>query len=1116
MTALSELLKRQAGQDSIRVSGLAGSSKAYLLSQLPEGRSGNGLVCLTATPKEATRLQSDLEFFGMETEFFPPWDAFPFSNLSPHPEIECQRMRILNSLVRGQPLRWVTTAAAFFPLLPPREVLSLEKKLRLFEAFDREALFQQLSQWGYQKVTLVSDRGTFAVRGSLVDLFTPSLPSPVRIEWTGDLIESIRSFDPKTQKSLAPLEEISLIPCRAILLNPETQKRFERKIRAIAEERDIPKSAWGPLIEKVNQGIFFSGIESFLPLFYETTSSIWDYLENSPVVADETGPWKEAIDDYQEEVQILFSAHPPLVRPSDLLLSEEALSSKLKKAARLIFSPFSEESKIPIETHERIREFASLAKKIDRWAETDQVTLVAPSETQKSRLQDLLHPYFPNRFPFQIRVGSLSGGFRLPEERITYLTDEEIFGPRLHRPVSKSFQGGLSLSSLSEIKEGDPIVHKQHGIGLYQGLLPMKIDGIQNDFLILEYKGGDKLYLPVFRMNLIQKYSGADQAPRIDRLGSSTWQNLRQKAEKAIREMAGELLNLYAARSVGKGFSFSAPNELFEAFEASFPYDETADQEKAIQETLADMQKPQPMDRLILGDVGYGKTEVAMRAALLTILSGKQVAILVPTTLLAFQHLERFTERFRDLPVRIEMISRFRSKAEQKKILQELKEGKIDILIGTHRLLQPDISFKELGLLVIDEEHRFGVLHKERIKHFRKSVDVLTLSATPIPRTLYMSLIGIRPISVIETPPNDRLAIRTFVLPFEESIIREAILREIKRGGQAFFVHNQVETIGAMKKFLDQLIPEAKSEIAHGQMKEEELEEVMIRFYHQKFQILICTTIIESGIDISTANTIFINKAERFGLAQIYQLRGRVGRSGHRAFAYFLVSENSNLSAQAAERLKVLQKFSELGSGFRMASYDLEIRGAGNLLGDQQSGQITAIGYELYTELLEGAVRELKGGKVLQEIDPELHFKLPATLPSSYLPDPPLRLEWYRKLASLESEEEIEPIRDELVDRFGKIPPEVENLLELSAIKTYAKKLRLKQVRYDGKNFSYAFDPSTPLPPEILTQMIEKDKRIRLTPDSHLIIQKPLADSLILMETKKFLRNLALYVAEKT
>ncbi len=602
--------------------------------------------------------------------------------------------------------------------------------------------------------------------------------------------------------------------------------------------------------------------------------------------------------------------------------------------------------------------------------------------------------------------------------------------------------------------------------------------------------------------------------PRLDKMGGTSWAKIRGKSEKAIRELAGELLNLYAARSSGAGFAYSPPNDLFEAFEAEFPFEETPDQEVAIQEVLSDMQSPRPMDRLVLGDVGYGKTEVALRAAFKAVLDGKQVALLVPTTLLAFQHYERFVERFRNYPVTVAMISRFRSATEQKKILQDLAAGTIDIVIGTHRLLQPGVSFKNLGLLVIDEEHRFGVDQKEKLKRLRKNVDVLALSATPIPRTLYMSLVGIRAISVIETPPTDRLAIRTHVMPFEEGVIREAIVRELKRGGQIFFVHNEVQSIGRMREFLTRLVPEAMIEIGHGQMEEEKLEKIMIRFFHQEFNLLLCTTIIESGIDIPTANTIIINNTQEFGLAQIYQLRGRVGRGNHRAYAYLLVPEEARLTTEALRRLEVLQRFSELGAGYQMASYDLEIRGAGNLLGSAQSGSMNAIGYELYTELLEKAVHELKGETFLEEIDPELHFRVPAFIPEAYVPDPPVRLELYRRLSSLREETDLDPISEELKDRFGPTPPETERLLELSAIKILAKKLRIKQVRYDGRNFLYAFDPSSPLNPDLLTQRITKEpKRYRLTPDLRFFVHHPLPKvEQSLEESAKFLRQLILHL----
>ncbi|MBI2082764.1 MAG: transcription-repair coupling factor [Deltaproteobacteria bacterium] len=1120
MTPLEELTKRLAGGETqVRCTGLVGSSKAYLLSRLLGKETKKAVVYLAPSSKEASQIQNDLEFFGIASEFFLPHDAFPFTPLSSHLDVTCQRMGILARLLKKQCRVIVTTPTAIATFLPPSSVFQkvlLEYSLEV----DRTALIRRLSEWGYEKVTLVTDRGTFAVRGALLDLFPSTEERPIRVEWIGDLIESIRIFDPRSQKTIDPIDRIEIAPAREIVLGKENFKNFQQAIRSRAETEDIPKSYWGPLLEKIGSEIYFSGIETYLPFFYEKPATFFDYLSNPLVIVDDPSAVSSSLQSYLDEVNSLCqSLEHPLITLQEVINQNKLWENQSGTHLELVPFGGPDTLSFPIETHNLRSEIkkssqeplAPIARAIKGWLETDRVILVASSETQRSRLQDLLSPYFPTPFPFEIKVGLLATGFRDPAGHLTYLTDEEIFGPRIHRPQKSSSWEGLS--SLAEIKLGDPLVHTQHGIGLYRGMTPMTIDGITNDFLLIEYRGEDKLYLPIYRLNLIQKYTGGDGAPRLDKLGGTSWITIRQKAEKTIRQIAGDLLNLYAARTAGKGFAFSPPNEMFEAFEASFPYEETPDQERAIAETLADMQHERPMDRLILGDVGYGKTEVAMRAAYKAALDGKQTAILVPTTLLAFQHAERFAERFRDTPVRIEMLSRFRPRAEQKRVLQEMALGNIDIVIGTHRLLQPDISFKNLGLLVIDEEHRFGVSHKEKIKHLRKNVDALTLSATPIPRTLYMSLVGIRGVSIIETPPTDRLAIRTFVMPFQDSVIREAISREIKRGGQVFFLHNNIQTMGKMKEFLEKLIPEAKCEIAHGQMEEEGLEEIMIRFYHQEFNLLLCTTIIESGIDIPTANTILINEADRFGLAQIYQLRGRVGRGAHRAYAYLLIAEDKELTPEATQRLQVLQKFSELGTGFRMANYDLEIRGAGNLLGREQSGQMTAIGYELYSELLEQAVRELKGEKVLEEIDPELHFKLPAYIPESYLPDPPLRLELYRRLSSLDSEDEIEPILDELRDRFGKPPVEVENLLELSAVKTYAKRLRLKQIRYDGRNFSYAFDPTSPLPPEVLTEMIKKDPKVmKLTPDLRLIIHKPVRDDHLLMETKKFLRELTIRV----
>ncbi|HEX5037505.1 MAG TPA: transcription-repair coupling factor [bacterium] len=1164
MTPLQRLEERiRSGDRRIVAGGLTGSSKAYVLSRLIAAGAGRCFVYLAPRARDAAKFQRDLEFFLKpfaqgEVFFFPPHDVLPFTHLSPHPQVACERLRTLQAFVRKAPPLFVaTTVAAVLSPLPPKSVLEGALTLKAGTELDpktrglsgRDDFLRTLASWGYQNVPLVIDAGNIAVRGSLVDLYNPLEENPVRIEWLGDTVEALRAFDPKTQRSLGAVDAVTIIPVREVILDEKTTATFAEKARKHAEARDLSRSKWAEPLEKVREGIPYPGIETDLPLFYDRPTSFWDWLpEDAVLILDDAAAVSDAIDEHVEEVKTIVSGASGASKET-LLAVEDVLATAAMRAAlegkrRLAMPSFDASGDaVVFETkphtdlrHEierskkGVEPLAPLARHLQDWLLTDRVYLVSGSLPQAERLRDLLIHYLPHLPPVSkenfseanvpeasaaLLAGGLAGGFRLPSERVTFLTDEEIFGPKIRKPVREG-RGGLDLSSFAELKNGDPVVHKEHGIGLYRGLIPMEVENVRNDFLIVEYQGGDKLYVPVYRMNLIQRYTGADgREPKLDKMGGASWAKIRGKSEKIIRELAGDLLNLYAARTAGHKPPFSPPNELFEAFEASFPYEETPDQDRAIAEVLGDMQKDKPMDRLVLGDVGYGKTEVALRAAFKAALDGRQVAFLVPTTLLAFQHYERFLQRFKDYPVNVDMISRFRSPAEQKATVKKIAEGKVDIVVGTHRLLQPDISFKNLGLLIMDEEHRFGVEQKEKIKRLKKNVDVLALSATPIPRTLYMSLVGIRPISVIETPPTDRLAIRTFVMPFEEEVVREAILREFKRGGQVFFVHNEVETIGRMKERLQTIVPEAKIGVGHGQMEDDDLEQVMIKFFHQEFNLLLCTTIIESGIDIPTANTILIHNADRFGLAQIYQLRGRVGRGGHRAYAYLLVEEGKRLTPEATQRLAVLQRFSDLGTGYKMASYDLEIRGAGNLLGTSQSGQMAAIGYELYTELLEKAIHELKGETALEEIDPELHFAVPAFISEDYIPDPPVRLEAYRRLSSLTDELEADIVREEMRDRFGELPPEAENLVELSTLKVHAKKLRLKQVRADAKHFVFAFDPSSPLNPDLLMERITRaPKRYRLTPDFRFIVthglEKP-AEALA--GAKKFLRELTLHLS---
>jgi transcription-repair coupling factor (superfamily II helicase) len=746
-----------------------------------------------------------------------------------------------------------------------------------------------------------------------------------------------------------------------------------------------------------------------------------------------------------------------------------------------------------------------LVEHLRQWREQGwRVLLVCHQRGQAERLRDLLELHGLSLLfdpastakgaragELRLVLGDLAAGFRLPDEKLAVVAEEEIFGHRVRRRGLAAARAKALLSTLAELKEGDFVVHADHGIARYRGLQHLQMGRIEGDFLHLEYAGEDRLYVPVDRIEKVQKYVGSEgHIPRLDKMGGGAWEKAKVKARAAVEELARDLLKIYALREMAEGFRYAPPDRLFREFEAAFPYEETPDQLAAIGDVLGDMESERPMDRLICGDVGYGKTEVAIRAAFKAALDGRQVAVLVPTTVLARQHGETFAERFKGTPVEVEMVSRFRSAAEQKRILERAATGKIDVLIGTHRLLQRDVRFKNLGLVIIDEEQRFGVTHKERLKKLRAEVDVLTLTATPIPRTLHMSLMGLRDLSVIDTPPVDRLAIRTYVTRFDEELIREAIRRELRRGGQVFFVHNRVQSIAAMAEFVQTLVPEAKVVVGHGQMGEKALEEVMLAFVEGESNVLVCSTIIESGLDIPRANTIIINRADCFGLAQLYQLRGRVGRSRHRAYAYLLIPGEGTLTREARERLKVLQELTELGAGFRIASHDLELRGAGDLLGGRQAGQIAAIGFEMYTELLEEMIHELKGLAREEKIDPEIRLGLSAFLPEKYVPDPNQRLVFYKKLAAADDEESLYAAVDELRDRYGEIPPPAGLLLELMKLRVLMKRLKVELADYDGRQLIFGFHAGTPVPPEKILRLLEDPQgRYRFTPDYRLSVR---------------------------
>ncbi|MDD3295041.1 MAG: transcription-repair coupling factor, partial [Geobacteraceae bacterium] len=957
---------------------LKGSAPAFLISRLLPLLSS---PCIIATPDadSAEEFYGELRLYSENpgTVFhFPPWETSPFEQSSPHPDISGERLRTLSALQEGRAAAVIAPVSALMQRVLPTNVLgNYSQYLVVGEEADWDALLRKLVDIGYSMVPLVEDRGSASVRGGILDIYPPDHASPFRIEFFGDLVESIRTFDPLTQRSLHPVDELVILPSREIILSEDIVRGFATSLKRRCDDLGIQATRRRELLEQLQHSIYPPGIEYLQPLLHPGLETLFDYTGPGGILV-EMDPLavRESEDIFQDELIIAerkAAESAAIVCERDGLFLDVEYWRKLKRNLRSVSVPFLELSdksedgtrfSFAGEDNSDIRPSLSpyregvlrpLVDRINTWRQRNiRVSIVCHQWSQTQRLQELLSHYrvpltisegrFHDDFsdPSSIRIltGELSRGFRLPAEGLAVIAEEEIFGKRVKRRDLSDVRKKQILVSLAELKPGDFMVHVDFGLGIYRGLQHMAFEGIGGDFLLLEYAGKDKLYLPVDRINLVQRYVGGEGSqPSLDRLGGAGWEKKKAKAREAVEEIAGELLQIYAERQVREGFSFTPPDDLYREFEASFAFEETPDQLGAIQDVLSDMERSRPMDRLVCGDVGYGKTEVALRAAFKAAMDGKQVTVLVPTTVLASQHFETFTSRFASYPVTVGMLSRFRTPKEQKEVLEGVKTGRIDVIIGTHRLLQKDVIFKDLGLIIIDEEHRFGVSHKEKLKKFRSVVDVLTLTATPIPRTLNMSLSGIRDLSIIDTPPVDRLAIKTFVARFSDELIREAVLRELRRGGQVFFVHNRVQSIGAMAEYLRNLVPEAKLVVGHGQMQEKELEEVMLGFLHGDFNLFLCTTIIESGLDIPSANTMIVNRADTFGLAQLYQLRGRVGRSSQRAYAYFLIPGEGSITADARERLRVIQDLTELGSGLRIAMHDLEIRGTGDFLGSRQS-----------------------------------------------------------------------------------------------------------------------------------------------------------------------------------
>jgi len=1164
------------GEKQLRVRGLRGSAKSFFLSLLVHDFPKT-LTVVSPTEKDALQVYQDLCFFLGEEHiyFYPPWDVLSTDMLAFQREVELQRIDILCRLWLGEPMVIVCPLKAVMQKIVSKSAFAAYvQEISIGAWIDRDELIAKLIDGGYHRTSLVEQKGEFSVRGNIVDLFTLPMDKPVRMEFMGDELESIREFSPASQRSTKELAEFLLFPVREVLMTPERKRLAVQNIRRRSNELDLSRSMKDRLCDILEDELVSSINPLFLSLFYETygrveengdaeqaspadetparldqntpgagaagLGALFDYLPPDGLVAiDDETTLRQAAENIDSQIErFLFRAadegkfYPEkdsvhltvemtarLAAPFQQVFLEDlqmGLEDDVSGDWRPAFSVQTQSGFIakppaPAWGHDEGC-LAPMAEQIKDWiSQGTLVTFLCSGPEDLQRMEGLFSGYglavhfseqpfltdvFEHRAPGKlvIREGRLSGSFQIPGLQLAVISEEEIFGKKITRRKKAVGREGYFLKSFGELKEGDYVVHTDHGIGLYRGLQKLSAGGIDNDFLLIEYSDKDKLYIPVDRLDRIQRYIGPeDYRPKVDKLGGPSWETAKERVKKSVREIAEELVALYAAREVMEGHTFSAPDRIYDEFCTTFEFEETPDQARAIEDVHIDMNSAKPMDRLICGDAGFGKTEVALRAAFRAAMDAKQVALLVPTTILAEQHFKNFAERLKNYPIRVEVLNRFKTKAEAKDILDGIRRGAVDIVIGTHRLLQKDVAFKDLGLVIIDEEQRFGVVHKEKLKKLRTLVDVITLSATPIPRTLHLSLIGLRDLSIINTPPENRLPIKTYVLEFDESMIKEAIERELARGGQVFFLHDRVRSIYAVARFVGRLAPEARIGVAHGQMKSKDLEETMTRFIKGVHNVLVCTTIIGSGLDIPSANTIIINRADRFGLAQLYQIRGRVGRSKEEGFAYLLVPKGVMLSRDARKRLQVIMDFTEPGSGFRISSNDLEIRGAGNLLGASQSGHISAVGYELYTELMEKTIRELKGEEVPQaDVNPEIHLGLPAFIPEDYMPDEQGRLVAYKRLSMADDADDLAEIKEELMDRYGSLPTEVENLLEVIGIRNLMKVVKGKKMEYDGKHMAIHFHQNAPIEPEKILRLARTTlKGLKLTPDFKLYVPMP-------------------------
>ena len=1083
----------------INIYGISESGKSYIINGIFE-ENDNSMVVVTHSDVDAKNLYEDLSFYTTDVFYFPVREVVFYNVDAISGDLRWARLKVIKEILQNERKKIIVTSIdALTSLYTPKEYyLRYSMIIKTGDDIDLKEISKSLLQCGYERVEVVEGKGEFSFRGGILDVFPPTSAYPYRVELFGDEVDSIRTFNTESQRSIEKVEEFSIFPSKEVIVDDECRSRAVQNIneelkKVIAnvskenkESVEKIKEIVGKNIELLNNTYYFETIDSYLPFFYEKLDSFFDYLQGYTFVVDDfkrsSGKMESIYYEFNENYMSFLQRGDILPSQNSLLLNKGELESKLENSSLITLSSFLNKSDGLFNTVDIGFEEVTLNKYNgqlnmliediqERKEKKYKTVILAGTRPRGERLvktlmeKGIFSTYKDSIDKIEagevvITFGNLLRGFDYPELELSIISDKDIFGETRRKRSSKAVRkkGVAKITSFAELKPGDYVVHANHGIGVYKGIKQMAAGGTTRDYLDIVYDKGDKLYVPVDQLDLVQKYIGSEgNSPKINKLGGAEWQKAKAKARKSINEIAQDLVKLYAARATLKGHSFGKDTEWQRQFEDEFPYEETPDQLASLEEIKRDMESDKPMDRLLCGDVGYGKTEVAIRAAFKAVMDGKQVAFLVPTTILADQHYNNFIKRFSDFPIKIDMISRFRTPKQQKATLQALKEGNVDILIGTHRLVSKDIVFKDLGLLIVDEEQRFGVAQKEKIKGMKKNVDVLTLSATPIPRTLHMSLTGVRDISVIETPPEDRYPIQTYVVEQNDQLIRDAILREIGRGGQVYFVYNRVESIDSMANYIRDLVPECKVGIMHGQMTEKELETEMIAFMNKEYDVLVCTTIIETGIDISNVNTMIVHNADKMGLSQLYQLRGRVGRANRIAYAYFIYTKDKILTEVAEKRLKALKDFTELGSGFKIAMRDLEIRGAGNMMGSSQHGHMASIGYDLYCRMLEDTIKLIKGEIENEPIETSVDIKVDAFIPSSYITDEIQKIEVYKKIAAIENINDFMEIKSELEDRYSSIPDSVYNLMDIAYIKSICKGLYIEDIKETAKELRFKF-----------------------------------------------------------